>query len=59
MKKLEEKDFMYSFIAGSVLGAGIALLLAPQRGEKTREDLKKITKDMKETVDLTKFVNQI
>ena len=28
-----------AFIAGSLLGAGVALLLAPQSGRKTRRDL--------------------
>lgn len=28
-----------SFLAGSLLGAGIALLLAPQSGKKTRRDI--------------------
>jgi gas vesicle protein len=28
-----------SFVAGSLLGAGIALLLAPQSGKKTRRDI--------------------
>jgi len=28
-----------SFVAGSLLGAGIAILLAPQSGKKTRRDI--------------------
>lgn len=32
---------LISFIGGAAVGAAAALLLAPQSGEKTREDLKK------------------
>jgi gas vesicle protein len=33
------KDNAAAFIAGAMLGAGVALLLAPQSGRKTRRDL--------------------
>lgn len=33
------KSFL-SFVAGSLIGAGIALLYAPQSGERTREEIK-------------------
>ncbi len=44
-----------SFVAGSLLGAGIALLLAPQSGKKTRRDivhLGKIAKNKAEALQL-------
>ena len=44
-----------SFVAGRLLGAGIALLLAPQSGKKTRRDivhLGKITKNKAEALQL-------
>ena len=30
----------FSFLIGTVIGAGLALLFAPQSGEKTREQIK-------------------
>ncbi len=55
----QEKDWIISFLAGSLIGAGVALLVAPQPGNKTRESIKKISKDVKERVNLTHFVNEI
>ncbi len=55
----DEKDLFYSFVVGSLIGAGIALLLAPQSGDKTRKTIKKLSKDMKDTVNLTRFVDRI
>ncbi|MEW6518088.1 MAG: YtxH domain-containing protein [Thermodesulfobacteriota bacterium] len=37
-----------SFLAGTVIGAGIALLVAPRTGEETREILKGYGHDLKE-----------
>jgi len=37
-----------SFLAGTVIGAGIALLVAPRTGEETREILKGYGYDLKE-----------
>ena len=33
-------DAAIAFVAGTLLGAGVALLLAPQSGRKTRRDLR-------------------
>ena len=44
-----------SFVAGSLLGAGIALLLAPQSGKKTRRDivhLGRVAKNRAEAIQL-------
>ncbi len=51
-------------VAGGVIGAGFALLLAPQSGKKTRKDLVRYTKKVRnradETVDdLTTNVNNL
>lgn len=35
----------FAFLAGSLIGAGAALLLAPQSGEKTRKMLRSYAKD--------------
>ena len=37
-------DFMIAFSLGALFGAGMALFLAPQSGEKTRKDLGKKSK---------------
>ena len=68
------KSFL-SFIAGSLVGAGIALLYAPQSGERTREEIKekaertiihmqKLEDDIKDSVnkligDIRSKVNQL
>ena len=40
-----------SFILGALLGAGIALLLAPKSGKETQEDLKAHGRRLKETAE--------
>jgi gas vesicle protein len=40
-----------SFLAGAVVGGGIALLLAPQSGERTRRQLKRMAEDVKEKTE--------
>ena len=42
------ESFVKGLIFGAAAGAVAALLLAPQSGEKTREDLKKLAKDFGE-----------
>lgn len=37
-----------SFILGGMVGAGFALLLAPQSGRETRQKIKELTEDVKE-----------
>ena len=50
---MEEKDYcagslLFSFLLGSLVGAGIALLLAPQAGRETREKIKEYAERAKE-----------
>ena len=40
-------DFMMAFSLGALFGAGLALFLAPQSGEKTRKELGKKSKKWK------------
>lgn len=40
------------FLAGGVLGAGAALVLAPQSGRETRKDLKRIADRFSQAVDI-------
>ena len=41
-------NYFKGFLVGAAIGAVAGLLLAPQSGEKTREDIKKFAKDTKE-----------
>ena len=50
---MEEKDYgagslLFSFLLGSLVGAGIALLIAPQTGRETREKIKEYAESAKE-----------
>ncbi|TAL21984.1 MAG: YtxH domain-containing protein [Nitrospirae bacterium] len=42
-----------SFLLGGVVGAGLALLLAPQSGPETRRKIKDFAEDMKDRVGST------
>jgi gas vesicle protein len=42
------------FLAGGVLGAGAALMLAPQSGRETRKDLKRVAGRFSQAVDIGK-----
>jgi gas vesicle protein len=41
-------DLFLSFLFGGVIGAGLALLLAPQSGRVTRQKIKEFTGEAKE-----------
>lgn len=38
-------------VAGGIIGAGLALLLAPQSGQRTRRDISRYTKKVKSRAD--------
>jgi len=40
-----------SFLLGGIVGAGLAMLLAPQSGRETRKKIKEFTEDMREKAD--------
>ena len=42
---------LLAFFIGGLVGAGIALLVAPKSGEETRRQIKKITDEAKEKVE--------
>lgn len=42
---------MVSFLVGSLVGAGVALLLAPQSGKKTRRMLRETADDIREMAE--------
>jgi gas vesicle protein len=49
--KKKERSLMVPIMVSGILGAGIALLLAPKTGKAVREDLKRIAVDTRHKVD--------
>jgi len=47
---------LLSFLLGGVVGAGLALLFAPQSGRETRQKIKDLAEDVKEKS--AEYVNQ-
>ena len=47
MNGRDESKILAAFLIGGILGAGFALLFAPQSGEKTRKDISKFAKKVK------------
>ena len=46
---------LVSFLVGGIVGAGLALLFAPQTGKKTREQIAELADDVKDyAADYTK-----
>ncbi|MBF0557544.1 MAG: YtxH domain-containing protein [Nitrospirae bacterium] len=39
---------VFSFLVGGAVGAGLALLLAPQSGKKTRRQIREIAEELSE-----------
>lgn len=39
---------LFSFLVGGLVGAGLALVLAPQSGKKTRKQIREFAEDVKE-----------
>jgi gas vesicle protein len=48
---MEEKSNLGWFLAGAVIGAGAALLLAPKSGKDTRKYLTKTTQNSREAME--------
>ena len=46
----ERGSLLVPILAGGIIGAGIALLLAPKSGSETRDDLKRFASGTRETV---------
>jgi gas vesicle protein len=55
MSENEEKSTVLNFLAGvgigAIVGAGVALLLAPKSGAETREDVKKVVQDLSKSTE--------
>lgn len=50
----EEKStfgaFLIGFLSGAAIGAGLALLFAPQSGKETREKIKDVAEEVKDKI---------
>ncbi|MEK7307738.1 MAG: YtxH domain-containing protein, partial [Nitrospirota bacterium] len=44
MKCPEEGKILGAFLIGGIVGAGLALIFAPQSGKKTRKDISRFTR---------------
>ncbi len=42
-------NFVSGFLLGAVVGAGIALLMAPEAGNRTRRRIRRVAGELKET----------
>lgn len=52
-KLTSERSVLVPFLVGGVVGAGIALLLAPKSGKEMRKQIKDLASDAKESVTST------
>jgi gas vesicle protein len=50
-------NVLLSFFIGGLIGAGVALLIAPKTGEETRRMIKELTEDAKEKAE--DYVGQV
>lgn len=49
-KKFSNGSLILSFLVGGIVGAGVALLTAPQSGRETREKITEIAGDAKDKI---------
>jgi len=50
-------SYSFTFVAGAVIGAAVALLLAPKPGKKFQKDVKEFAEDSAENIQ--KFVKNV
>jgi gas vesicle protein len=50
---LKERSVFAPFVLGGLVGAGIALLVAPKSGDKVRQDIKNVTENAGERITST------
>lgn len=48
-----ERSILAPFLVGGIIGAGIALLLAPKTGKEMRAQIKDVAADAKDTIATT------
>jgi len=51
-RKTSWESFLQGFIAGGLIGAGLALIFAPKSGRELREDIKKKSAELKKDAEL-------
>ena len=51
MKCPDEGKILGAFLIGGILGAGLALIFAPQSGKKTRKDISRFTRRVRDDVE--------
>lgn len=56
-RKFGVSSMFFAFLCGSIVGAGVALLLAPQSGYETRRRIKGIAEDIKEKA--TEYADEV
>ncbi|MDR3307185.1 MAG: YtxH domain-containing protein [Endomicrobium sp.] len=44
------KDTLFAFILGGLIGAALGILYAPKSGKETRRDIKRFSEDVADTV---------
>ncbi len=49
----KESSLLLPFVVGSLVGAGVALLLAPKSGKELRKDIRGLATDTREKVGMT------
>ena len=49
----EVRSLLVPFVAGGLIGAGVALLLAPKSGKELRKDIKDIASDTRDKIATT------
>jgi len=49
----EGRSFLVPFVVGGLVGAGVALLLAPKSGKELRKDIKDIASSTREKITTT------
>ncbi|MDR3195446.1 MAG: YtxH domain-containing protein [Endomicrobium sp.] len=46
----DNKDTLFAFILGGLIGAALGVLYAPKSGKETRRDMKRFSEDVADTV---------
>ncbi len=49
----KERSVLLPFVVGGLVGAGVALLLAPKSGRELRKDISDLTADARDQVSMT------
>jgi len=53
LSEKQERSVLVPFLVGGLVGAGIALLLAPKSGRELRKDIKDVASDTRDKIAMT------